>query len=157
MPTQYKYSALATNGQRQSGVMSAEHRDRVLERLLERNLTPISIKEIPPKKSFSLWGFRHRNYYDQAISFTSHLSTLYKAGIPILRALSLIKIGGPDSPFNKAIEKVRIQIQAGHSLSEAMAEFKDLFPNVCISSIAAGEESGKLDIILDEQSAMLEK
>ena len=52
---------------------------------------------------------------------------------------------------------MRIQIQAGKSLSEALSEISELFPNVCVNSIAAGEESGKLDIILDEQSKMLEK
>ncbi len=157
MPTQYKYSAVAEDGRRHTGVLPYDDRDLVLDKLRELRLTPISLEEISPKRPFSLFGFSGKRYYDTLIAFTSHLSTLFKAGVPLLRALSLIKVGGAGSYFSRTVSDIREQVQAGRSLSQAMRQYDDLFPRVYVASIAAGEESGQLDDILDELSVMLDK
>ncbi|MCK4573963.1 MAG: type II secretion system F family protein, partial [candidate division Zixibacteria bacterium] len=95
--------------------------------------------------------------YDNLIVFTNSLATLYRAGIPLLRAMTIMKIGPANSRFNIAIEQITFGLQAGKPLSQAMEEFDDIFPKTYRASIAAGEESGHLDDILDELSVMLEK
>ncbi len=157
MPVEYKYRAVAGNGQPQSGTITAESNQQVLEYLSEQHLLPVSIKVVSKRPLFSLWGFFRGSQYDALIMFTSNLSTLYKAGVPLLRALSIIRIGGRQSRFNYAISQMRLSLQSGKSLSSAMAEFDDLFPGYCTASVAAGEESGKLDDILDELTLMMEK
>jgi MSHA biogenesis protein MshG len=99
---------------------------------------------------------KSRIYEDLSI-FTRSLSTLYKAGIPILRALDTIKIGEANSYFNQAVKKIREKVQSGRSLSEAMADFPRIFPGIYVATVAAGEHSGKLDELLDSLGSMLEK
>jgi MSHA biogenesis protein MshG len=89
--------------------------------------------------------------------FTSAFATLYRAGVPLLRALAIIRIGRPGSRFNQAIDQMRASIESGKPLSEAMSQHEDIFPKVYAAGVAAGEESGKLDQTLDNLATALEK
>ncbi len=157
MPTQYKYKALASDGSTRKGVMTAEDTDQVAEYLGSQQFVPVSIAPIKEKPSLSFMGFISKNEYENLIMFTNNLATMYRAGIPLLRALSLIKIGPESGRFNRSIQQVRYAVQSGKSLSEAMASYDDIFSRVYRNSIAAGEESGQLENILDELSDMMEK
>lgn len=156
MPTRYKYIAVSSDGNRSSGVISAESAAQVEREISDRRLIPIEIKAVGKKRGFSPLGFFKGSLYDDLIMFTNNLATLYRAGIPLLRALSLIKVGPPNGRFNYAIEAIRLDVQSGKTFSESMAEFDDIFPRYFTASIAAGEESGKLDLILEESAKILE-
>lgn len=157
MPTLFDYKALTPEGEYKNGQMTAESKANVTEYLADQQLIPISVNANKSKLSLSMLGFFKKLDYEALILFTNNLSTTYRAGIPILRALSIIKIGQDGGHFNQVIEKIRYDVQSGKSLSQAMHEHRDFFSQVYVNSIAAGEESGKLDEILDELSSVLEK
>lgn len=157
MSVLYKYKAIDETGRFVTGEMSAEQVSQVTEYLEEKQLQPVKVKKIKDSGTFSLLGFFKSIDYEDLILFTNNLATTYRAGIPIIRALTIIKIGPENSKFNKALFKMRHDVQAGKSLSQAMSAFPEIFSPVFINSISAGEESGKLDDILDELSEMLEK
>ncbi len=157
MPEQYRYRAVALDGRIEKGAMSAESNEQVLEYLAEHALTPINITHSAQKKQFSFFGFFRGVDYENLILFTNSLATMTRAGIPLLRALKLIKIGPPNGKFNQAIHQIRYSLQSGKSLSGAMSEYEELFSKVYISSITAGEESGQLEGILDELAIILEQ
>lgn len=153
----FRYRAVSLDGRIEKGAMSAENDEQVLEFLAERALTPIAVVSSPRKKTFSFFGFFRRVDYENLILFTNSLGTLLRAGVPLLRALKIIKIGPPQGKFNLAIHQIRYSLQSGKSLSDAMSEFEEIFSKVYISSIAAGEESGQLERILDELAVILEQ
>ncbi len=157
MPTRYKYKALDPSGEYQQGVLIAESPEQVLDQLNSHELIPVNIAKCSEKNALSLLGFIRGTDYDNLIMFTNNLSTMYRSGIPLLRALSIIKVGAEGGRFNQAIQQIRFSVQSGKSLSQAMAEYPDLFSKVYLNGIAAGEESGKLEEILDEMATMLEK
>jgi len=157
MPTQFKYRALDAEGVPEEGSINALSDTEVLDFLRERSLTPISIAPEGKKLSFYVSGLLGGGAVEDLISFTNSLSTLYRAGVPLLRALSLIKVGEPNSSFNVAVSEVRLGLQAGRSLSSSMGEHPKHFPSIYVASVAAGEESGKLDDILDELAVVLER
>jgi type II secretory pathway component PulF len=157
MPTQYKYKALGTDGTRRTGTMLAGSPVTVEEFLRDQDLLPIVIKALETKRPFSLFGFLKGSDYDKLIMFTSALATMYRAGIPLLQTLSTIRIGNRDSRFNRALDQIKVDLQTGKPLSEAMDRFPDIFSQVYVNCVAAGEESGKLDATLDQLSAMLER
>ncbi len=157
MPTQYKYKAVSADGRKHKGSVSVENRQQVIDFLGEQALIPIEVKSTKKKKHLSFWGFFSDRDYENLIMFTNNLATLFKSGIPVLKALTLIKIGPPQNRFNQIISQVKFQMQAGASLSKSMAEFDHVFSTVYTSSIAAGEESGKLDDILDEIGPVLQR
>ncbi len=157
MPEQYRYRAASLDGRIENGAISAENNEQVLEYLSERKLTPIAVIHSPRKKSFSFFGFFKGVDYENLILFTNSLSTMIRAGLPLLRALKVIKIGPSEGKYNQAIRQIRYSLQAGKSLSESMSEYEEIFSKVYISSIKAGEESGQLDSILDELAVILEQ
>ena len=156
MPEQYKYEALTEDGDMRTGVISAVDSAHVEQFLDELHLRPVKIDVLGQKRAFTAFGFLSGSQYEQLIMFTNSLATLHRAGIPLLRALSIIKVGPRQSRFNLAVEQIRIGVQAGHSLSEAMADHDDLFSPVYVASVAAGEESGRLEATLEELSTVLE-
>lgn len=157
MSIQFKYEAIESDGNKYEGTMTAETSEQVLEYLNEKKLIPINIEQIQEKNSIFFLGSSRQSHYEELITFNSNLVTLYKAGIPLLRALSLIKVGSKGNYFNTVIESIRNQVEAGQMLSTAMAQYKNIFSQVYVSCIAAGEESGQMDKILDQLNIVLEE
>jgi len=157
MSDTFKYKARNQLGEKQTGVIQADSINRAASILAEQDLIPIEIAGINDNSKPGLFGFMKGKIYEGLIIFTRNLSTLYKAGIPMLRALSIIKVGPANGYFNKVIAKVLDLVKSGTSLSDALAEFPDIFPKIYTSAVTAGEMSGKLDHILDSLSLMLEK
>ncbi len=157
MPTRYKYRAFAPDGQTEEGFLSAENDRQVFDYLAERRLSPIEVSPAKDSGELGLLGFFQRTQYEDIIMFTRSLSSLYKAGVPLLRALTVIRVGPANGRFNHVISELRNSLQSGKPLSVSMAEFPAVFPRVYTASVAAGEESGKLDELLDSLGVMLEE
>lgn len=157
MPKTFSYTARTPDGRKQSGLIQAEDPKRVAAILSEQQLIPTNIKIHKTLEKPGLFGLIRSRMYEDLIIFTRNLSTLHSAGIPLLRALSVIKIGDKNSFFNKAIGRMKDRVHSGGTLSEAMADFPKIFPKIYVASIEAGEYSGKLDQILDSLGVMLEK
>ncbi len=157
MPEQYKYRAVTAEGRFRDGVITAQGAEQVEDFLQTQRLIPIAVARVRDKRPFTLFGFLKGAEYEKLIQFVSSLSTMYKAGIPILRALSILKDGKVDPRFAFVMEQISISVQAGRPLSAALAEFPELFSSVFVACVAAGEESGKLDSTLDELAVMLER
>jgi MSHA biogenesis protein MshG len=157
MATQFQYKAIAPDGTHRDGVLTVDTPQQVVSWLEQEHLQPIRISPQPARRSITLWGFFQSTHYENLIIFTNSLSTMYRAGIPILRALQIIRVGPKDGHFNFALDQMRLGIQSGKSLSSAMAEFSTIFSPVYVATIAAGEESGQLDGVLDELALVLEQ
>jgi MSHA biogenesis protein MshG len=157
MPIQFKYRAVTVEGVEHNGVLTADSPDQVENYLSDQNLIPVTIRQVSEGRSLSFFGMLRGQSYENLISFTNQLATLYRAGVPLLKALSIIRIGEPKSRFNFVIDQIRASVQAGKQLSESMSDYPDIFTRVYIAGVAAGEESGKLEETLDELSGMLER
>lgn len=155
MPDQYKYRGVAGDGQTHRGTISASSEQAVLEFLQDQQLTPIRVEPIERRTGLSVWGFFRTRQYEDLISFTNTLRTLYRAGVPLLRALAVIRVGSGANPFNEAIEEIRLSVQSGRTLSGAIADHSSIFPPIYSLSVAAGEESGKLDEVLEQLGSVL--
>jgi type II secretory pathway component PulF len=155
MPTQYKYKAVTSDGRRLSGSLVAATEATVEEFLREQDLLPVQISPVSERRQASIFGFLKGADYEKLIMFTSALATLHRAGIPLLRALSIIRIGDKSSRFNYALDQLRIDVQSGKPLSEAMSRFPDIFSSVYVSCVATGEESGRMESTLDQLGDML--
>ncbi|MBI5267097.1 MAG: type II secretion system F family protein [candidate division Zixibacteria bacterium] len=157
MPAQYKYRAVTVDGRFRNGVITAQGSDEVEDFLQAQRLIPVSVSRLSDRRPITLFGFLKGDDYERLIQFVSSLATMYRAGIPLLRALTIIKDSKDDPRFTFVIDQVMMSVQAGRPLSSALAEFPEIFSDVFVACVAAGEESGKLDETLDELGAMLER
>jgi len=157
MSKTFSYKARSFDGRMQKGMMQADDRKRVAAILSQQQLIPTSIKPVSTSGRAGFFGFLKSRLYEDLILFTRNLGTLYRAGIPLLRALEIIKIGDEKGYFNGAIRKIRDNVSSGRSLADSMSEYPKIFPKIYVASISAGEQSGMLDEILDSLGSMLEK
>lgn len=89
-------------------------------------------------------------------NFSRSLSLLLSAGIPITTALELAQDVVMKKNVGKAINHSREMVLSGKKLSEGFKQAKDIFPNIMIKIIEAGEKSGSLDTSMQEVSDYLD-
>lgn len=89
--------------------------------------------------------------------FTRQLSTLQDAGLPILRSLRILEQQQKPGTLKNVSRAVADDVEAGATLSEAMARYPRTFNNLYSNMVAAGEAGGVLDLILIRLSEFMEK
>ena len=89
--------------------------------------------------------------------FTRQFSVMIDAGLPLVQCLELLAKEEPDKKLAAAIDKVRIDVEAGNSLADAMQRRPYAFDPLYTNMVAAGEAGGILDTILKRLSTFIEK
>lgn len=89
--------------------------------------------------------------------FTIQLSTLSEAGIPVVKALSILEGQTRPGPFKLVLQDLVEDVSAGTPLSEAMGKHEGVFDELYTSMVRAGEAGGVLDAILNRLAVFREK
>lgn len=154
----WTYAARDHSGRLIKGEIEGETRPQILRSISEQGLIPTQVEKKQDKTTFGsiLGNFGSANR-ERLIIFTKKMKTLHRAGIPILRALSIMERGADDPQFGEEIRSMREDMQSGLPLSKALARYPHRFPPMFVASVAAGEASGTLDEVLDQLSALIEK
>jgi type IV pilus assembly protein PilC len=131
---------------------SAEALAAVLRR---EQIAPITIRE---KKSISFnWSFKKKVSQAELAIFTRQFSVMLEAGLPLIQGLDAIAQQHPNQEFKAVLEQVKGDVEAGTTLSAAMARHPKVFDSLYTNMIAAGESGGILDTILQRLSTFIEK
>jgi type IV pilus assembly protein PilC len=88
--------------------------------------------------------------------YTRTMSTLLNSGVPILRAIELATKIADNTILDEKMEYVQINIQKGNSFGLLLAQI-DFFPNMMVSMVETGEESGSLPIMLEKTAIYYDK
>jgi type IV pilus assembly protein PilC len=89
--------------------------------------------------------------------FTRQFAVMVDAGLPLVQCLELLGKDEPDKRLAEAIGQVRLDVQAGASLADAMRKRPQAFDALYVNMVAAGEAGGILDTILNRLSTFIEK
>lgn len=89
------------------------------------------------------------------INFCFYMETLTRAGVPLLEGLTDLRDTLPPSRFREIISSLINDIEGGEKLSESMSHFADVFNQVFVSLVRAGEESGNLTIVFQHLTETL--
>lgn len=150
----FEYTAVDTSGKQRRGVLEGDTPRQVRQLLRERQLLPLQVTEVAQKEArrASGGGFqglrRGLSALDLAM-ITRQLATLVRSGLPLEEAL--LAIGEQsEKPRNKSIVLgVRSRVMEGHALAEGLRDFPQAFPEIFRATVAAGEQSGHLDAVLE--------
>ena len=143
----FEFQALDANGKTQRGVQQGDTPRAVRQALRERGLTPLSVEAVAGSASAQ----RERGARlgsAQLAAITRQLATLVKAGLPIDEALSALLEQNDNRALRRQLAEVRAQVIEGRPLAEALAAYPRSFPELFRASVAAGEASGHLDLVL---------
>lgn len=154
----WTYRARSLSGEAVTGEIEGETREQVIETISDQGLIPTVVKPRPERTSFAavVGSFGSANR-EKLIIFTRELKTLYRAGIPLLRALTIIERSGRELGLTNELAGIKSDLHAGLTLSKALARYPKTFPQIYVSSIAAGEASGTMDEVLDQLALLIEK
>ena len=107
-------------------------------------------------KGLSLFGKKKAKVEDVLI-FSKQFATMVKAGLPILQVLGMLRDQIESPAMKDVIEDIRKSLEGGVTLSKCFEKYPELFDNVYVNLIKAGEASGKLDVFLLKIVESLEK
>ncbi len=94
---------------------------------------------------------------DLVTDFTVQLATLSDAGIPVVKALTILEGQTPPGPFKGILREITEDVSGGSPLSEAMAKHDRVFDHLYSSMVKAGEVGGVLDRVLNRLAVFREK
>ncbi len=160
MAQAYSYRARNLSGQMITGRIQAESSSAVVALLRSRNLFVVQIRQLRAQTAL---GFGLERFFKKRIGvrtmaiFCRQFATLNKAGIPILQCLHIMAKQTEDRQMKKILGDVATEIERGSGLSEAFRKYKDHFPDIFISMIAAGELSGTLDQAMERLAVTFER
>jgi type IV pilus assembly protein PilC len=153
----YGYEAINKAGKEVKGSMDAANEDEVKSKLRGQGLTVVSIKSqniLTQDIDLQIGGYPTTR--DLSVMCRQFVS-MNKAGVTIMETLRLLCEQTENKRLKDALNEVRIGIEKGDTLAQALSEHPKIFPSLMINMVAAGEASGTLHIALERVSTQLEK
>jgi type II secretory pathway component PulF len=155
----YHYIAIAANGKKVKGSITAESPYAARKQLRVRSIHPSSIKEISSaaKDKIALKSVLKKRSKNQIIDFTKQMSTLLNSGIKLTEALSVLCMQISDQRFRNAIVDIRDRVVTGESFTDAIKDYGDYFDVIYVSMVRVGDVTGTLSGSLTTIANFMEK
>lgn len=148
----FSYRAATAEGTVLEGVIDAADEKAAVERL--RNSGVIPLKVTSPKEGTKKLSFRSSKA--DLLTFTTELSALLGAGLPLDRGLNILAEISESKETKEFIQSILKSIREGSSFSEALQQHPKIFPRIYVNMVRAGEAGGVLDVVLDKLNDFLE-
>ena len=147
----YEYTALDAGGKERRGVIEGDTPKHVRALLRERQLLPVTVGEVAQKEARRQKGFTLTSGASAAdlSLLTRQLATLVKAGLPLDEALTAVSQQTEKQRVQSILLGVRAKVMEGHTLADGFADFPRVLPEIYRATVAAGEQSGHLDRVLE--------
>jgi general secretion pathway protein F len=147
----FEYVAMDQAGKQAKGLIEGDTPKHIRQLLRDRDLLPVSVTEVAQKESRRQSSFSIRKGMSSAelALVTRQLASLSQSGMPLEESLLAVSQQN-DTPRTKSILfGVRAKVMEGYTLADGLADFPQAFPELYRATVAAGEQSGHLDIVLE--------
>ncbi|MUV36828.1 Type II secretion system protein [Lentibacillus sp. JNUCC-1] len=151
----FQYTGKRLSGQRVKGKIEAETEHEALTLLEKNGLVIVDIAETKPWNKDIIVNRKLKNA--DFVIFLRQYATLINAGISISEATKTMAKQTNNHALKLALEDIDKHLDKGESLSVAASEHPNIFPELLVNMIYAGEASGKLDEILNQMADYYEK
>jgi type II secretory pathway component PulF len=155
----YQYIAIAGNGRKVKGTITAESPFAARKQLRMRSVHPSSVTEVSSgleeqRAALSFFGGMSKS---QLTDFTKQLATLLNSGIKLTEALSVLTIQTPNQRFKTALTEIRDRVVTGESFTDALKDYDKYFDVVYVAMVRVGEVTGTLGESLKTIANFMEK
>jgi type IV pilus assembly protein PilC len=156
--TTFEFKAMDLAGSTSAGEIEAESKAVVGEQLRQRGLIVLDVSEksnpFKIEDLFKKWkGVDNR----ELSVFSRQFATLVASGMPMLRTLQTLEEQTQDEEIKEAVAGLRSDVEAGSSLEKAMERYPRVFDRLYRAMVRSGEQSGRLDEVLDRVAYQVEK
>ncbi len=150
----FEYVSVDAQGRKHKGVLEADSARQVRQQLREKGWLPVSVEPAASehkqgKNRFSLFSGGGMSAYELAL-ITRQLATLIQAGIPLEECLRAVSRQTERPGLQSLLMAVRARVVEGYTMAQSMSEFPQAFPELYRATVAAGEKSGHLDLVLNQ-------
>jgi type IV pilus assembly protein PilC len=153
----YAFKALDLSGAPSKGEMEAGDKQAVAAQLRSKGLIVVDIEEQTPASAGDLLARFKKVKSDDLVIATRQLSTMVNSGMSLLRSLYVIEEQTESDKLREIWVEVRKDVEAGLSLSDSLAKHPDVFNDLYVAMVQAGESGGILDSTLVRVATQLEK
>src|SRR5215212_7357146 len=153
----FAYKALDPTGTTIQGEIEAEDKVAVASQLRSRGLIVVDIDEQAAAGAGDLFARFKKVKPDELTVATRQFSTMVSSGMSMLRALYVLEEQQDNPKLKEAFSQVRKDVEAGLALSDALARHPDIFNELYVAMVAAGETGGILEETLHRVADQLEK
>jgi len=155
----YHYTAIAADGKKVKGAITAESPYAARKQLRVRSIHPSSITEVSSRAGSKavLFSIFAKGGKSQLIDFTKQMATLLNSGIKLTEALSVLTLQTSDVRFKNAITDIRDRVVTGESFTDALTDYSDYFDVIYVSMVRVGEVTGTLGQSLSTIAGFMEK
>ncbi len=140
----YHWKGIFPNGEKTQGIIQASSVNQARHELRKQGIITRKITKKYPLLSSSKQTIKS----SEINIFIRQLATLLNASVPLSQSLNILKLACTRSGFNTFIEKIQTDVESGLMLSQALNNYPTHFNSLFCSMIHAGEQSGKLDVML---------
>jgi general secretion pathway protein F len=154
----FEFVAIDKAGKEAKGLLEGDTPRHVRQILRERQLLPVKVTEVRqqetgPRRTFTL---RRGLSASELALVTRQLATLTQSGLPLEEALHAVSQQNENPRASSILLGVRARVMEGHSLADGLADFPGAFPELYRATVAAGEQSGHLDAVLERLAEFTE-
>jgi type IV pilus assembly protein PilC len=156
--TTFQFKAMDLAGATSAGEIEADSKAAVGEQLRQRGLIVLDVSE--KANPFKIEDFfkRWKGVDKRELSvFSRQFATLVASGMPMLRTLQTLEEQTQDEEIKEAVAGLRSDVEAGSSLEKAMERYPRVFDRLYRAMVRSGEQSGRLDEVLDRVAYQVEK
>ena len=148
----FEYQALDSRGRSVKGVLEGDAERQVRAALREKGLTPLQVSIIDERTASGgthSWSLRRGISSAELAVLTRQFATLVHAGLTIEECLNALIEQTETARTRTVLAGVRGRVLEGLSLTRSLAAFPQAFPDIYRHMVEAGEQSGKLDEVLE--------
>ncbi len=150
----FTYIALGAAGDRTTGTLTAGSERDATALLDARGLFPIEVTAVKSAAAAGRFGGGVSGKH--LATFYAQLADLLHAGVPLLRSLELLERQTPNKRLGAALKEVRLKVADGTGLAQAMAQHPNVFDELGVSMVRAGQEGGFLEDVLKRTGDFVE-
>jgi general secretion pathway protein F len=150
----FSYRATTLDGAMIEGVVEAQDEKLAVEKL--KNLGVIPLKVVAPKSDVLHGNLNLRRKKFDILTFTTQLSVLLGAGLPLDRSLNILSEISESKEMRDVVNAILKLIREGNSFSDALQKHPKAFSRLYVNMVRAGEAGGVLHPVLDRLNEFLE-
>src|SRR5512138_2359300 len=148
----FEYTAVDATGRERKGVLEGDTARAVRQMLRDQSLLPLSVNEVlltENKRERQQFSLRRGISAGDLSLLTRQIATLVRSGLPLEEALMAVSEQTERPRIRSIVMGVRAKVMEGHTLADGLADFPTVFDELYIATVAAGEQSGHLDTVLE--------
>jgi len=152
----YAFEALHPDGQSRKGTLEADTAKAARSQLRSQGLVPLQVQAVAAStQAASRWS--RRVFGGSALAvWTRQLAGLVGSGLPLERALASLSSEAETEAERNLVAQLRAEVNSGSTFARALAQHPQEFSGIYVAVMGAGEQSGKLGLVLEHLANDLE-